>query len=145
MPETVTVVDEAPTVITNDGGAVELQQPAINADGEYVASTERIPSPMALETYIVGDVTTPVTSMGETIVYEPPSPVTVSGETAPLAPAPTTTRVRDNDHDERHSQRGRRSRSSTDATFTETTTTVIEMNHGNGRALGLSGRYSWSS
>src|SRR5215217_4155614 len=29
LPETVTTVDEAPTVITNDGGAVELQQPAI--------------------------------------------------------------------------------------------------------------------
>src|SRR5215204_7600959 len=39
LPETVTAVDEAPTVITNDGGAVELQQPAINADGERAVST----------------------------------------------------------------------------------------------------------
>src|SRR5918997_5999448 len=38
-PETGTIVEEGPTVITNDGGAVEFQQPAINADGEHVYST----------------------------------------------------------------------------------------------------------
>src|SRR5215217_4786339 len=56
-PETVTVVDEAPTIITNDGAVVEQQQPAINADGEYVASTGANPVADGTgDTYIVGDI-----------------------------------------------------------------------------------------
>src|SRR5918997_1740058 len=87
LPETVTAVDEAPTVITNDGGVVELQQPAINADGEYVVSTGADPVADGTgETYIAGDVNTGGIK-GETIVYEPPS-LSVLGETAAPAPAP---------------------------------------------------------
>src|SRR5918997_4547697 len=87
-PETVTIVDEAPAVITNDGGVVELQQPAINADGEYVASTGANPVADGTgDTYIVGDINTGG-QLGETIIYEAPS-LTVSGETTTLAPAPT--------------------------------------------------------
>src|ERR671917_1007753 len=56
-PETVTIVDEAPTVITNDGGAVELQQPAINADGERAVSTGVAPVADGTgDTYIIGDI-----------------------------------------------------------------------------------------
>ena len=132
LPETVTVVDEAPTIITNDGGAVELQQPAINADGEYVASSGGNPVADGTgDTYIVGDINTGG-RMGETIVYEPPS-LTVSGNTTTLAPAPTTTTTTTTTT---APPPAAAEPVYTDATFSETTTTVIEMNDGNGRALG---------
>jgi uncharacterized protein YkwD len=134
-PETVTTVDEAPTVITNDGGAVELQQPAINADGEHVYSTGVNPVADGTgDTYIVGDINTGGIQ-GQTIVYEEPS-ISVSGDTAAPAAAPapapeaTTTTTTTAPPPEAAAP------VSTDATFTETTTTVIEMNEGNGRALG---------
>ena len=131
-PETVTIVDEAPTVITNDGGVVELQQPAINADGEYVASTGANPVADGTgDTYIVGDINTGG-QLGETIIYEAPS-LTVSGETTTLAPAPTTTTTTTTTT---APPPAAAEPVYTDATFTETTTTVIEMNEGNGRALG---------
>src|SRR5688500_1210624 len=89
-PETVTTVDEAPTVITNDGGVIELQQPAINADGERAVSTGVAPVADGTgDTYIVGDINTGGAN-GQTIVYEPPS-LSVSGDTATLTPAPATT------------------------------------------------------
>ena len=92
-PETVTIVDEAPTVITNDGGVVELQQPAINADGERAVSTGVAPVADGTgDTYIIGDINTGGAN-GQTIVYEPPS-LSVSGDTATLAPAPATPRPR---------------------------------------------------
>jgi uncharacterized protein YkwD len=134
LPETVTTVDEAPTVITNDGGAVELQQPAINADGEYVVSNGVNPvSDGTGETIEYGDVNTGGIQ-GETIVYEPPS-LSVSGDTTAPAPAPapapeTTTTT------EPPPLAAEPVPVSTDPTLTETTTTVIEMNEGNGRALG---------
>jgi hypothetical protein len=133
-PESVTVVDEAPTVITNDGGAVELQQPAINADGEYVTSTGANPVADGTgDTVIYGNIETGG-QMGETIVYEPPS-LTVSGETTTLAPAPapaiTTTTMTTTAPPPAAAEPVY-----TDATFTETTTTVIEMNPGNGQARG---------
>jgi hypothetical protein len=133
-PETVTTVDEAPTVITNDGGAVELQQPAINADGEYVAANGANPVADGTgDTYIAGDIDTGGIQ-GETIVYEPPS-LSVSGDTAAPAPAPapetTTTTTTATEPPPAAA-----APVSTDATFTETTTTVIEMNEGNGQALG---------
>jgi uncharacterized protein YkwD len=131
-PETVTIVDEAPTVITNDGGAVELQQPAINADGEYVASSGTNPVADGTgDTYIVGDINTG-NIQGETIVYEEPS-LTVSGEAASPAPAPETTTTTTATAPPPVAAEPV---STDDATFTETTTTVIEMNPGNGRALG---------
>jgi uncharacterized protein YkwD len=130
-PETVTTVDEAPTIITNDGGAVELQQPAINADGEQVYSTGANPVADGTgDTYIVGDVNTG-DIQGETIVYEEPS-LTVSGEAASPAPAPETTTTTTATAPPPVAAEP----VSTDATFTETTTTNIEMNDGNGRALG---------
>lgn len=134
LPETVTIVDEAPTVITNDGGVVELQQPAINADGEYVTSTGANPVADGTgDTVIYGNIETGG-QMGETIVYEPPS-LTVSGETATLAPAPapatTTTTTTTTAPPPAAAEPVY-----TDATFTETTTTVIEMNPGNGQARG---------
>jgi uncharacterized protein YkwD len=130
-PETVTTVDEAPTIITNDGGAVELQQPAINADGEQVYSTGANPVADGTgDTYIVGDINTG-NIQGETIVYEEPS-LTVSGEAASPAPAPETTTTTTATAPPPVAAEP----VSTDATFTETTTTNIEMNDGNGRALG---------
>ena len=128
-----TTVDEAPAVITNDGGAVELQQPAINADGEYVVSTGADPVADGTgETYIAGDINTGGIR-GETIVYEEPS-LSVSGETAAPAPAPapeTTTTTTTTEPPPVAAEPV-----STDGTLTETTTTVIEMNEGNGQALG---------
>jgi hypothetical protein len=136
LPETVTIVDEAPTVITNDGGVVELQQPAINADGEYVTSTGANPVADGTgDTLIYGNIETGG-QMGETIVYEPPS-LSVSGETTTLAPAPapapatTTTTTTTTAPPPAAAEPVY-----TDATFTETTTTVIEMNPGNGQARG---------
>jgi hypothetical protein len=138
LPETITIVEEAPTVITNDGGVIELEQPAINADGENVASTGVNPVADGTgDTYIVGDINTGG-RMGETIVYEPPS-LTVSGEaaapaTTTAAPAPetaTTTTTTTTAPPPAAAEPVY-----TDATFTETTTTNIEMNEGNGRALG---------
>jgi hypothetical protein len=131
-PETITTVDEAPTVITNDGGAVELQQPAINADGEYVVSNGVNPVADGTgDTYIAGDVNTGGIK-GETIVYEPPS-LSVSGDTAAPAPAPETTTTTTT---ATAPPPAAAEPVSTDPTLTETTTTVIEMNEGNGRALG---------
>jgi uncharacterized protein YkwD len=131
-PETVTIVEEAPAVITNDGGVIELEQPAINADGEYVASTGANPVADGTgDTYIVGDINTGG-QLGETIIYEAPS-LSVSGETTTLAPAPTTTTTTTTTT---APPPAAAEPVYTDATFTETTTTVIEMNPGNGRALG---------
>jgi uncharacterized protein YkwD len=88
-PETVTTVDEAPSVVTNDGGAVELEQAAINADGDRAVSTGGNPvADGEGEAVYVGDINTGGV-MGETIVYEEPS-LNVTGGTAP-APAPVTT------------------------------------------------------
>src|SRR5215217_5910204 len=84
-PETTTTVDEAPTVITNDGGALELQQPAINANGDSAVSTGANPVADGTgETIIYGDLNTGGVQ-GETIIYEAPS-LSVSGEA--VAPAP---------------------------------------------------------
>jgi hypothetical protein len=119
-------------VITNDGGALELQQPAINADGEQVYSTGANPVADGTgDTYIVGDINTGGIQ-GETIVYEEPS-LTVSGEAAAPAPAPETTTTTTS---ATAPPPVAAEPVSTDATFTETTTTNIEMNDGNGRALG---------
>jgi hypothetical protein len=135
LPETVTSVDEAPTVITNDGGVVELQQPAINADGEYVVSNGVNPVADGTgETIEYGDIETGGV-MGETIVYEPPS-LSVSGETAAPAPAPAPAPVTTTTTATTTAPPPVAEPVSTDATFTETTTTNIEMNEGNGRALG---------
>jgi Cysteine-rich secretory protein family len=137
IPETGATVDEAPSVITNDGGTVELvefQQPVINADGEYVASSGANPVADGTgETLEYGDLNTGGVQ-GETIVYEEPS-LTVSGEAAAPAPAPapettTTTTTTTAPAPEAAAP------VSTDGTFTETTTTVIEMNEGNGQARG---------
>ena len=142
-PETVTIVDEAPTVITNDGGVVELQQPAINADGERAVSTGVAPVADGTgDTYIIGDINTGGAN-GQTIVYEPPS-LSVSGDTATLAPAPATTTTTAPAPTTTTTTTTTTTAPPpaaaepvyTDATFTETTTTVIEMNEGNGRALG---------
>jgi len=135
-PETVTTVDEAPMVITNDGGAVELQQPAINADGDYATSSGANPVADGTgETIEYGDINTGGVN-GETIVYEEPS-LTVSGEAPAPAPAPapettttTTTTTTSVPAPEAAVP------VSTDATFTETTTTNIEMHEGNGQAHG---------
>ncbi len=132
-PETITTVNEAPTVITNDGGVVELEQPAINADGEYVTSGGGNPVADGTgDTVIYGNIETGG-QMGETIVYEPPS-YTVSGETTTLAPAPATTTTTTTTTTAPPPAAAEPVY--TDATFTETTTTVIEMNDGNGQARG---------
>ncbi len=140
-PETITTADEAPAVITNDGGAVELQQPAINANGEQVYSTGANPVADGTgDTLEYGDINTG-SVMGETIVYEEPS-LTVSGEAAAPAPAPATTTTTAPAPETTTTTSttapppAAAEPVSTDSTFTETTTTVIEMNEGNGRALG---------
>ena len=136
-PETVTTVNEAPSVVTNDGGAVELEQAAINADGDRAVSTGG--SPVADgegEAIYVGDINTGGIT-GETIVYEEPS-LSVSGGPAP-APAPVTT-----------SEPPLTTTTTTttapppeaavpvvtDPTLTETTVTNIETNDGNEGAYG---------
>jgi uncharacterized protein YkwD len=138
-PETVTTVNEPPSVTTNDGGVVELQQNAVDADGDRAVSTGANPVADGTgDTIIYGDINTGGVQ-GETVVYEPPS-LTVSGDTTSLAPAPTssgtapvttttttttsapppeTTKVVSND-----------------PTLTETTVTNISMEDGNGRAIG---------
>src|SRR5215218_1395661 len=132
-PETVTVVDEAPTIITNDGAVVEQQQPAVNADGDRAVSTGVNPVADGTgDTYIVGDINTGG-QLGETIIYEAPS-LSVSGETTTLAPAPATTTTTTTNTTAPPPAAAEPVY--TDATFTETTTTNIEMNEGNGRALG---------
>ena len=129
-PETVTTVDEAPSVITEDGGAVEFQQPAINADGDRVVSTGINPVADGTgQTLEYGDINTGGVQ-GETIVYEEPS-LTVSGEAAAPAPATTTTTITTTAPPPKAAEPV-----STDATFTETTTTNIEMHEGNGQARG---------
>ena len=133
LPETVTTVDEAPSVITNDGGMVEFQQPAINADGEYVVSSGVNPVADGTgETLEYGDLNTGGLQ-GETIIYEAPS-LTVSGEAAAPAPAPETTTTTTTTTTAPAPEAA--VPVSTDATFTETTTTVIEMNEGSGQARG---------
>jgi len=133
-PETVTTVNEPPPVIVNDGNAVELQQPAVNADGDRAVSTGGNPVADGTgDTVIYGDINTGGIQ-GETIVYEPPS-LTVSGDTTTLAPAPVTTSepapVIYSDPPPVAEEPVY-----TDPSFTETTTTVIETNDGNGQALG---------
>ena len=133
-PETVTTVNEPPTVITNDGGVVELQQPVVNADGDRAVSTGVNPVADGTgDTIIYGDINTGGV-MGETIVYEPPS-LSVSGDAAAPAPAPATTTepapVIYSDPAPVAAEPVY-----TGTTFSETTTTVIETNDGNGQALG---------
>jgi hypothetical protein len=124
--------DEAPTIITNDGGAVELQQPAINADGDRAVSTGTNPVADGTgDTVIYGDIDTGGIK-GETIVYEPPS-LSVSGDPAAPAPAPAPTTTT-NTTTTTAPPVAAAEPVSTDGTFTETTTTNIEMNEGNGQA-----------
>lgn len=129
---TTTIVEEPPTVITNDGGAVELQQNAVNADGDRAVSTGANPVANGTgDTVIYGDINTGGVT-GESIVYEPPS-LTVSGDTlAPVPPAvtspPATTSVAPNT--------GPTTVTYTEPNFSESTTTNISMEDGNGRAMG---------
>src|SRR5215207_5433169 len=89
-PETVTTVTEAPSVTTTEGGVVELQQPAINADGDRAVSTGVNPVADGTgETIYVGDIDTGGIQ-GQTIIYEEPS-LNVSGNTSAPAPAPAPT------------------------------------------------------
>ena len=143
-PETVTTVTEAPSVITTEGGVVELQQPAINADGDRVVSTGANPVADGTgDTYIVGDIETGGIQ-GQTIVYEEPS-LNVSGSATAPAPATTSEPVPATTSEPApviYSDpapapvAGEPVYSGTATTFTETTTTVIEMNPGNGQARG---------
>jgi uncharacterized protein YkwD len=138
-PETVTIVTEEPSVTTTDGGVVELQQPAINADGDRVYSGGANPVADGTgETYIMGDIETGGVQ-GQTIIYEEPS-LNVSGTASAPAPAPAPTAsepapVISSDPVPPPATVAEEP-AYTDTTFTETTTTVIEMNPGNGQALG---------
>jgi hypothetical protein len=132
-PETVTTATEPPAVVTNDGGAIELEQAAINADGDRAVSTGG--SPVADgegEAVYVGDINTGGV-MGETIVYEEPS-LNVSGGAAPApAPAPVTTTTTT-------TTTAPPPEAAvpvvTDPTLTETTVTNIETNDGSEGAYG---------
>jgi hypothetical protein len=131
-PETVTTATEPPAVVTNDGGAIELEQAAINADGDRAVSTGG--SPVADgegEAVYVGDINTGGV-MGETIVYEEPS-LNVSGGAAPApAPAPVTTTTTTTTAPPPEAAVP----VVTDPTLTETTVTNIETNDGNEGAYG---------
>jgi hypothetical protein len=147
-PETVTTVIEAPSVTTTEGGVVELEQPAINADGDRAVSTGADPVADGTgDTYIVGDINTGGIQ-GQTIVYEEPS-LNVSGNASAPAPAPATTSepvpaTTSEPAPVIYSDPAPAPAPATvagepvytDTTFTETTTTVIEMNPGNGQARG---------
>jgi hypothetical protein len=120
-------------VTTNDGGALELQQNVVDADGDHATATGSNPvANGAGETVIYGDINTGGV-MGETIVYEPPS-LSVTGE-AP-APAPVTTSTETTYIEPAYTEPVPAEPVYTDPTLTETTVTNIEMNDGNGQAIG---------
>ena len=135
-PELVTTVNEVPAVVTNDGGAVELEQAAINADGDRAVSTGGNPVANGEgEPVIVGDINTGGVT-GQTIVYEEPS-LNVSGGPAPAPattteppPLTTTTTTATAPAPEAAVP------VVTDPTLTETTVTNIETNDGNEGAYG---------
>ena len=140
-PESVTTVTEAPSVTTTEGGVVELQQPAINADGDRVVSTGANPVADGTgETYILGDIETGGIQ-GQTIIYEEPS-LNVSGNASAPAPAPAPAPTTSEPAPVIYSEPAPAPATVagepvyTGTTFTETTTTVIEMNPGNGQARG---------
>jgi uncharacterized protein YkwD len=133
-----TSVQEPATIITNDGGVVELEQPVINADGDRAVSTGANPvASGAGETVIYGDINTGGVT-GETIVYEPPS-LTVSGDTPAPAPAlvsepvPATTTTTTTTST---AATPPAAPVSTDPSFSETTVTNITMDDGNARPIG---------
>jgi uncharacterized protein YkwD len=130
---TTTIVEEAPSVTTSDGGVVELQQNAVNADGDRAVSTGANPVANGTgETVIYGDINTGGIT-GESIVYEPPS-LTVTGDTpapapaAVTAPPPATITTAPN--------AGPTTVTYTEPNFSETTTTDIQTNDGSNRASG---------
>ena len=129
---TTTTVVEPPTVVTEDGGVVELQQNAVNADGDRAVSTGANPVANGTgDTVIYGDINTGGIT-GESIVYEPPS-LTVSGDTPAPAPAavtapPATISTAPNT--------GPTTVTYTEPNFSETTTTNIQTNDGSNRASG---------
>jgi uncharacterized protein YkwD len=134
LPGTTTIVNEPPTVITNDGGAVELEQNAVNADGDRAVSTGANPVANGEgETIIYGDINTGGIQ-GETVIYEPPA-LNVTGEGAAPAPAAapvTTTTTTTTTATEPVPV----APVYTDPTFSETTVTNIEMEDGNARPIG---------
>jgi uncharacterized protein YkwD len=135
--ESTTTYEEPPTVITNDGGVVELQQNAVNADGDRAVSTGANPVADGTgETIIYGDINTGGIQ-GESVVYEPPS-LNVTGDTAAPAPAPAGEPVYTEPvaTEPVYSEPAPSEPVYTDPTFTETTTTNISMDDGNGRAIG---------
>lgn len=128
-----TSAEEPATIVTNDGGVVELQQPVVNADGDRAVSTGANPVANGTgDTIIYGDINTGGIT-GETVVYEPPS-LTVSGDTPAPAPAlvsepppaTTTTTAAPPPAEPVY----------TDPTFSETTVTNISMDDGNARPIG---------
>mgnify|MGYP002336021623 CR=1 FL=1 len=126
-----TSVEEPATIVTNDGGAVELQQPVINADGDRAVSTGS--SPVADgrgDTVIYGDINTGGVT-GESIVYEPPSLNVADGGPAPAPVTTTSTTTTTTTITSAPAEPVY-----TDPTLSETTVTNISMEEGNGRAIG---------
>lgn len=125
-----TSYQEPATVITNDGGVVEMPQNAVNADGDSATATGANPVADGTgETVIYGDINTGGVT-GETVIYEPPS-LNVSGSapvpvettyTEPVSTEPIYTAPAEPNY--------------TSPTFSETITTNISMEDGNGRAIG---------
>jgi uncharacterized protein YkwD len=130
-----TTVDQPPSVSTDDGGAVELKQNAVNADGDRAVSTGANPVADGTgDTVIYGDINTGGIQ-GESVVYEPPS-YTINGDTnAAPAPAPDTTAAAP-PAEAAPSEPVSTEPVYTDPTLTETTTTHISMEDGTGRAIG---------
>jgi uncharacterized protein YkwD len=127
---------EPPTVVTNDGGVVELEQGVVNADGDRAVSTGANPVADGTgDTIIYGDINTGGV-MGESIVYEPPSLNVSDGTIAPAPVTTTTTTTTTTATTPIYVPPEEPAPIITDPTLTETTTTVIEMNDGTGRAIG---------
>jgi uncharacterized protein YkwD len=136
-PDSVTTVNEAPAVVTNDGGAVELEQAAINADGDRAVSTGGNPvADGEGEAVYVGDINSGGV-MGETIVYEEPSLNVSGGAPAPApAPAPASEPAPVTTTTTTTAPPAAAVPVVTDPTLTETTVTNIETNDGNEGAYG---------
>jgi len=134
--ESTTTYEEPPTVVTNDGGMVEMQQNAVNADGDSARATGDSPVADGTgDTVIYGDINTGGV-LGETVVYEPPA-LTVTGEGVAPAPVYTeTTYIEPVYTDATSVEPVAAAPVYTDPTFSETTTTNISMDDGNGRAIG---------
>jgi uncharacterized protein YkwD len=135
---------EPATIVTDDGGVVEMQQNAVDADGDRAVSTGSNPVADGTgDTIIYGDINTGGVQ-GESVVYEAPS-LSVTGEGTAPAPTYTETTYVEPTYTETAptyvegtvtTETTVNNTSYSGPNFNETTTTNISMEDGNGRAIG---------